>query len=1002
MQAIIYLVVLIALFVGLKLLFARLFPSFEWRLLTVTIPIILAAWMTVVAYRNSVNPDAEGKRFTLGVDLAGGSILVYEVDPNFWDKQSDVFKRDFDAAQLASRIKTRVDPSNLLETTIRPITGDAGRPPRVEIVLPISNDPRNKTSAGKIQEIKRLIQQQGQLEFRILAHTSSISEYSDRDAINSASTQLTGKADDLVPPGKTPPAPAGYEADYEWLELAPSEITTVRDQNGQPFLTSETPEGFRRNGDYAYFSCPKQRTPGIDEKATSLGRHFVLTRKPIADRSLITGDNMDPASIFPDMEGLQFVVRFGIKADSQDRFYELTKEVNKQMAIVFDGKVISAPTLQSRLNSGGIITMGASGAEGQRRVTELARVLQAGSLPAALRSEPVSEMTMGPGLGEDTIRKGSWAVGGSFLAVCVFMIYYYRMAGFIAVTALLANLLLTIAFLVFANAAITLPGLAGLVLMLGMAVDANVLIYERLREERERGANLVLAIRNAYDRAFPTIIDTHLTSIFTAVVLYVVGTDQLKGFGVSLTMGLVISLFTSLYMTRLFFDIALSKNALRNLTMVKLFSKPNIDFMRVRHYWFTGTVILSLLGLMLFLYRGEEGLNIDFTGGTAYTFEFKEPKATGEVRNVITSIKELPEPSVDALYRNAAVGTGTTSEFTVRTTNKDAIQVRQAIEKAFGKALKYVEVKATPIAPVPAEKQDKDKRDKSFELAFTNKEPPAEEVKKFVADWFNKNIPGSNESYFEVKGINPGTRRETFKGATVQFKLPPEQQAQAQQLVDYATKSFSLPVSDRLENFDSQLAEETRGKALSAILLSWLAIIGYLWFRFGNWTFGVAAVACLVHDLLFTVGIIAACHYIVGMFGHVLLIEDFKLDLPAVAALLTLVGYSVNDTIVVFDRIRETRGKHPELTPAMINESVNSTLSRTLLTSLTTWLVVIVLYIFGGEGVKLFAFVMVVGIIIGTYSSIFVASPLLLILGEGQSKQPASSNSTGRRQLQPA
>ena len=174
-----------------------------------------------------------------------------------------------------------------------------------------------------------------------------------------------------------------------------------------------------------------------------------------------------------------------------------------------------------------------------------------------------------------------------------------------------------------------------------------------------------------------------------------------------------------------------------------------------------------------------------------------------------------------------------------------------------------------------------------------------------------------------------------------------------------------------------------------AILLSWGAILVYLWFRFGNWTFGLAAVLCLIHDLFFTLGIIAACHYIHGTaIGNALLIEDFKIDLPAVAALLTLVGYSVNDTIVVFDRIREVRGKNPALTPQMINDSVNQTLSRTLLTSLITWLVVLVLYIFGGEGVHLFAFVMVVGVIVGTYSSIYVASPLLLMFGEGAPTRP--------------
>ena len=196
----------------------------------------------------------------------------------------------------------------------------------------------------------------------------------------------------------------------------------------------------------------------------------------------------------------------------------------------------------------------------------------------------------------------------------------------------------------------------------------------------------------------------------------------------------------------------------------------------------------------------------------------------------------------------------------------------------------------------------------------------------------------------------------------------------------------NTPQPERLENFDSQLAADTQQQALYAILASWVAILLYLWFRFGNWTFGLATVLCLIHDLFFTLGVIAFCHYIhvwAPGVAYYLGIEDFKIDLPSVAALLTLVGYSVSDTIVVFDRIREVRGKNPVLTPQMINDSVNQTLSRTLLASLTVLLVVVVLYVFGGEGVHLFAFVMVVGVIVGTYSSIYIASPLLLIFGEG-------------------
>jgi len=993
-----------AAFALLQALLRRTFPGYEWRLMICLVPIILSGLLVGVAVRNQGDPEATGKRFHLGVDLAGGSILVYEVDPKFWESQSDDFRHSFSADQLASRIKTRIDPNNLREITIRPIAADASRPPRVEIVLPIRNDPNNKNSAGQIEEIKRLIQQQGQLEFRILAYRGSEFYPEDADAMNAAKTQLQGYT---VGPNENPPPPPGFEGAYEWLEMDRSEIESLLREKvdlNQPGYHEQT---------YAYFNAPDQRTPGLREDEPSLGRHFVLTRRPLPN-ALVTGDNMEPASIFVDRgRGLELGVHFGIRPEAQERFFELTKEVGKNMAIIFDRKVISAPRLNDRLSSNGIITLGGSGADSQRRLNDLARILQAGSLPAALRQEPVSEMTLGPGLGEDTIRRGTYAVLGSFVAVLVFMVIYYRFAGLVAVSALFANLLLTVAFLVFANATITLPGLAGLVLMLGMAVDANVLIYERLREEREKGANLALAIRHAYDRAFPTILDTHLTSIFTAIVLYAVGTDQLKGFGISLTMGLVISLFTSLFMTRTFFDLGLSRGWIKELSMLKFLAKPNIDFMRVRNYWFAATLILSILGVAVFISRGDRGLNIDFTGGTAYSFQFKEPQDIQYVREKIMTHPEVTDPAVDAVYPEANVGTGPTRYFTLRSTNRDPKgidsdrvrdpeKIRHAVVDAFGQELLYTVPKAGPITDVPADQQGKEKRDKQFDVSFTHREPTREEVEKVVAHWFNEKFPGvANKEFFEVVGKEKGKRTDYFKSVTVRFKLPPDQQALGEELRKYVEQTLYQPVSDRLENFDSGLAGEMQGRAISAIVLSWLAIVGYLWFRFGNWTFGVAAVLCLVHDLMFTVGIIAGCHYIVSAFGNILLLEDFKLDLPAVAALLTLVGYSVNDTIVVFDRIREVRGKNPLLTAQMINDSVNQTLSRTLIVSFITWLVVLVLYIFGGEGVKLFAFVMVIGVIVGTYSSIFVASPLLLILGEGRPKTAATSP-PARRQLQTA
>ena len=254
---------------------------------------------------------------------------------------------------------------------------------------------------------------------------------------------------------------------------------------------------------------------------------------------------------------------------------------------------------------------------------------------------------------------------------------------------------------------------------------------------------------------------------------------------------------------------------------------------------------------------------------------------------------------------------------------------------------------------------------------------------------------------FNLEGL--GKEKDgRFQWMHLQF-MQPVDPAKLQTVLEATQTAFdTTPQPERLENFDSQVASETQKRALYAILASWAAILLYLWFRFGSWTFGLAAVVCLIHDLFFTLGAIALCHYIhesMPQLASALLIQDFKIDLPAVAALLTLVGYSVNDTIVVFDRIREVRGKNPELTSQMINDSVNQTLSRTLLTSFATWLVVIVLYIWGGEGVHLFAFVMVVGIVVGTYSSIYIASPLLLIFREGapvKSRVPVPSGQAAK------
>jgi SecD/SecF fusion protein len=671
-------------------------------------------------------------------------------------------------------------------------------------------------------------------------------------------------------------------------------------------------------------------------------------------------------------------------------------------------------------------------------------ILRSGALPATLKPQPVSEDTMGATLGADTIYWGTVSVLVAFVAILAFMLFYYRFAGVVACVALFANLLLTVALMVLINATFTLPGLAGLVLMLGMAVDANVLIYERLREERERGASLALAIRNGYDRAFPTIIDTHLSSIFTAVVLYMVGNDQLKGFGISLTLGLLISLFTSLFMTRLMFDLWLAKGWLKKLSffggLVRVLHARYWDFMSIRYYWFTATLILTVLGASVFFYRLDKGgLNIDFTGGTKYSGllkpddgmtigqlrealgekaqreklavsdvkqlddqgDYRITYADGQTADVFVNkeggtlvppdkVKEraeaLPDLSVEQIFSKEFSSGDKSRLFTVRTQEMSPDIVQSSIGKLLGGKLEQTLMTDYTIG----------QEGKSADLKFSTYASPAQ-VTMLLTRQF-KRTPGleahANQFTLGFTGKEKDGRYEEMR-LVMTSPGAVDRGALDQALKAVQSEFANRPQPESLENFDKALAADTQLRALYAILASWGAILLYLWFRFGNWTFGLAAVLCLIHDLFFTLGFIGLAHYIHQWWpNNFLLIQDFKIDLQSVAALLTLVGYSVNDTIVVFDRIREVRGKNPELTPKMINDGVNQTLSRTLLTALSVWLVVIVLYAIGGEGVHLFAFVMVVGVIVGTYSSIYIASPLLLMFGEGKpaagvQRQPA-------------
>lgn len=955
-------------------------------------------------------------------------------------------------------------------------------------------------SVEDIQRIKDLVAKVGALEFRILANDKDDDKGQAAAMAMFKDVDLTEELVKRAKEGRPPPAPKDvFDIDlprgvkskltYSWVELGPQERKALDldnaakndadrnyiwfqaqgAKNKTTYLTHRSGRKLLQGALFFTRDCIDLNLPE-EERRKKQYEYFVLTRDPEFDPEDLTnkrrlpkidGSYLVSAQSGPSSD-MRPAVHFIFNNAGGHLFGDITRknipsgagaeenQIHRHLAIILDGLVMSAPTINSEIRTHGQI----SGSFTAKEVDALVNILRAGRLPATLKPQPVSESTMGPTLGEDTVRAGVTAIIWAFVGVLAFMILYYRFAGLVASIALLANLILMVGFMVAVQATFTLPGLAGIVLTLGIAVDANILIYERLREERERGCSLAQALRNGYDRALPTIIDTHLASIFTAVVLYIVGNDQLKGFGVSLTVGLIISLFTALVVTRLIFDIWNYKGWLTKLSMLKFFSRPDIDFMGIRKAMFAITVCLAVAGIVLFVARLPDDLNIDFRGGTAYGGEMTQAKDITELRALLDESQQakklvgpdggkvkveaaddqgfrytltyqgdpprtvalankpegsseervksiearaskLPDVSVELYYPSAREGERPRTYFNARTSEKEPDLVQAMLDRllqADGQPLmKKVYMKAAPMTA------------KAYKLSFyadsEHTQPDAGSL-SFVKSLFQRELlraygmKEKTELPFQYDIVGSGKTTEDGKHHEMHLKFETDlggaadksgDHAKVQQVLANTVYEFAArPQPDRLENFDSQLAAETRLRAMWAVLASWGAIALYLWFRFGNWTFGLAAVICLIHDLFLTMGAIAACHYIYGTFlGDILAVDDFKLDLASVAALLTLVGYSVNDTIVVFDRIREVRGKNPDLTPQMINDSVNQTLSRTVLASFTTWIVVLILYVFGGPTIKLFAFVMVFGVIVGTYSSIYIASPLLLLFGEG-------------------
>lgn len=759
------------------------------------------------------------------------------------------------------------------------------------------------------------------------------------------------------------------------------------------------------------------------------------------------------------------IVEFSFDATGGRLFGDLTRAhsqkngVKEQMAIMLDGRIISAPNINEPITGGrGQISGGENGFS-TKELTYLVSLLSAGALPAQLNEEPISERTVGPQLGEDNLRRGLMACGFGLVVVAVFLMSYYYLAGLVAFVGVALNLVLILGAMAALNATFTLPGIAAVVLTVGSAVDANVLIFERLREEQHRGLPIRTAVRNAYDKAFSAILDSNMTTLITSVFLYWRGTEEVKGFGITLIIGIVFSLFTSLYVTKTLFGILIDKFGVKKLGSLPLTFpkydkalKPNVRWTKLVLPFAGFSGIFIMIGCVLFVNYARQGkvLDIEFASGTAVTFELREPAKQEDVRKLLD---DESAKSPDALPAPSVVPVGADKRtWEVTTPNERANDVRDAVIRAIGdrlnaeqpskfvgydKPLDQVRVAsvtaaaatqpasapttaaAGPVVVLPLTPEtlgdaklwpggkvpDEAKRYTGGAAIFLHDlDPPI--APRTIADRLNRQKSqlqtgaAARASGADVTVVAQTGAEAPAATATVLTADPTRdvRKGEAGWRADVVEPVWELTKQavntqsklQQVKNFNASVAGDVQKDALVALVLSLLFIMAYVWVRFGNLKYGTATVMALLHDVLFCVAALGFSHLLAGnAVGDLLQLQPFRINLTIVAGVLTVMGYSMLDTIVVFDRIREIRGKYGHLSPTVINDAVNQTLSRTLLTAGTTVISVGIMYFLGGEGIHGFTFVLFVGILAGTYSSIAIAAPILLVGSKGADEVPA-------------
>ncbi|GAB3875496.1 protein translocase subunit SecDF [Hymenobacter segetis] len=541
--------------------------------------------------------------------------------------------------------------------------------------------------------------------------------------------------------------------------------------------------------------------------------------------------------------------------------------IGKQVAMVLDNYVCSAPVVQSEISGGGTSITGSFAVEDTQ---DLANQLKAGKLPAPTRI--VEEAVVGPSLGKEAINQGLYSSLAGVVIIMLFMAFYYGRAGIVADIALLFNIFLILGVLAQFGTALTLPGIAGLILVMGTSVDANVLIFERIREELDHGLGLTDAINKGYSRAFSAIFDSNVTTMLIAVILGFFGTGPVQSFAVTLGIGVLTSFLSAVFVSRLIIEWMVKGNENHPMTFStaisrNLFKNLNFDIVGKRKIAYTFSAVFIIIGFVLMYVQGGPNLGVDFKGGRAYVVDFNKTMVASDVADKIRPA--FQDAGLEVKQYGAP----------------DRLRITTG----------YLAEDESPVADAKV-----------------------------------------------VAALNQGLQ----------------------------AYSADAPVIKSTSKVGATIADDIKRTSVLSLGLTLLGIFVYVLFRFERWQYSMAAVVALFHDAL----LVIAAFPIARLFGL-----NYEMDQIFVAALLTVIGFSMNDTVVIYDRIREYLRENPKLTFAqVVNPALNSTFSRTMITFTTVFLVVFVMYVFGGETLRSFSFAMIIGVIFGTYSSLFIATPIIL------------------------